>query len=74
MNTTSNPEAAERGTERRAENDRLLAMNANAMSENGRSVSLPAQPQSRPISKTRRWGGRVVSGVAVAFLLFDPRR
>lgn len=27
--------------------------------------------QSRPISKKRVWTGRVVSGIAVAFLLFD---
>jgi hypothetical protein len=72
MNTTSNPRATE--------NDRLLAMNLASnpirepMSEpmsKGSGAALPAQPQTHPISKKRLWAGRVASGLAVAFLLFD---
>jgi hypothetical protein len=65
MNTTVHSRATE--------TDSLLASNLSSTptSPTGSGAAWPRYPQDRPIGKGRLWGGRIASGLAVAFLLFD---
>src|SRR5512142_3332510 len=37
----------------------------------GKATSVPTYSEARPVGKARRWTGRIASGLAIAFLLFD---
>jgi len=55
------------------ENNRLFASNASLESPAHAAIARATSSAKliRPISRTRRWSGRIVSGLVIAFLLFD---